>query len=155
MPREIADLVIRDVPLLRREQTVRDAVAQALEAQLPALPVVDDDGRFAGVFGEREFMEALFPGYVGKLKGAGFVTRSMEDVLEKRQSCASETVGQYMNSEHVEVYSEFSDVQIAEVFLHHRVLIVPVLADGRVIGVVTRRDFFRTLAERFLALDLG
>lgn len=151
MPRDIAQLVIRDVPLLRKEQTVRDAVALALEAQLPALPVVDGDGRFAGVFGEREFMEALFPGYVGKLSGAAFVTRSMEDVLEKRQSCASETVGKYMNAEHVEVDGEFSDLQVAEVFIHHRVLIVPVVEGGRVVGVVTRRDFFRALAERFLS----
>ena len=151
MPREIVDIVTRDVPLLRRDQTVREAVAKALEAQLPALPVVDDQDRFMGVFGEREFMEALFPGYVSKLRGAGFVTRSMEDVLEKRQTCAIEKVGQYMNSEHVDVGSDFSDMQIAEVFLHHRVLIVPVIEDGRVIGVVTRRDFFRALAERFLA----
>lgn len=150
MPRDITDLVTRDVPLLRKDQTVRDAVREALDAQLPALPVVDGAGKFAGVFGEREFMEALFPGYVGKLKGAGFVTRSLEDVLEKRQDSALESVGTYMNSEHVEVDSDFSDVQIAEVFLHHRVLIVPVIEDGRVIGVVTRRDFFRTLAERFL-----
>jgi predicted transcriptional regulator len=95
-------------------------------------------------------MEALFPGYLGKLKSASFVTRSMEDVLEKRQSCATETIEQYMNAEHVEVRSDFSDVQVAEVFLHHRVLIVPVIEDGRVVGVITRRDFFRTLAERFL-----
>ena len=151
MAREITDLVTRDVPLLRTDESIRDAVARTVEARLPALPVVDEDGHFAGVFGEREFMEALFPGYVGKLKGAGFVTRSMEDVLEKRQSCGVELVGRYMNREHVEVDADFSDVQIAEVFLHHRVLIVPVIEAGRVIGVVTRRDFFRTLAERFLA----
>ena len=95
-------------------------------------------------------MEALFPGYVGKLKGAGFLTRSLDHALEKRQSCALESVGQYMNAEHVEVAADFSDVQVAEVFLHHRVLIVPVIEDGRVIGVVTRSDFFRALAERFL-----
>jgi CBS domain-containing protein len=150
MPRDITDLVTRDVPLLRKDQTVREAVALALQAELPALPVVDAQDRFAGVFGEREFMEALFPGYLGKLKSASFVTRSMEDVLEKRQSCATETIEQYMNAEHVEVRSDFSDVQVAEVFLHHRVLIVPVIEDGRVVGVITRRDFFRTLAERFL-----
>ena len=151
MPREITDLVIRDVPTLRKDQTVREAVAATLQAKLPALPVVDDRERFAGVFGEREFMEALFPGYLGKLQSAGFVRRSMDEVLEKRQACALETVGRHMNTEHVEVPADFSDLQIAEVFLHHRVLIVPVVEDGRVAGVVTRSEFFRTLAERFLA----
>ena len=43
-----------------------------------------------------------------------------------------------------------SDVQLAETFLHHRVLIVPVVDGGRVIGVVTRADFFRELAAKFV-----
>jgi CBS domain-containing protein len=49
------------------------------------------------------------------------------------------------------VGSDFSDAQVAEIFLHHRVLIVPVGDDGRVVGVITRADFFRSVAERFLA----
>ncbi len=56
-----------------------------------------------------------------------------------------------MNEEHVEVDEDFADLQLAEVFLHHRVLIVPVLRGKRVIGMVTRADFFRELAGRFLA----
>jgi CBS domain-containing protein len=149
MPREIIDLVTRDVPVLREEDLVRDAVSALLDSGLPALPVARG-AKFLGVFGEREFMEALFPGYVGKLRSASFVTRSMEDVLEKRASCAAETVGKHMNREHVEVGEDFSDMQVAEVFLHHRVLIVPVVGEDGVVGVVTRSDFFRALAERFL-----
>jgi hypothetical protein len=33
-----------------------------IDAELPALPAIEEDGRFAGLFGEREFMAALFPG---------------------------------------------------------------------------------------------
>jgi CBS domain-containing protein len=50
----------------------------------------------------------------------------------------------------VSVQEDFSDVGVAEVFLHHRVLIVPVERDGRPIGVVTRSAFFARLADRFL-----
>ncbi len=151
MPRAITDLIIRDVPLLHRRDPVRYGVEKVVASGLPALPVVGPGTGFAGLFGEREFMQALFPGYVGSLKGAGFVGRSMDDVLEKRSACASERVEQHMNDERVAVGEEFSDVQVAEVFLHHRVLIVPVLESKQVAGVVTRSDFFRALAERFLS----
>ena len=57
-----------------------------------------------------------------------------------------------MNTEHVDVGPDFSDAQVAEIFLHHRVLIVPVADDGRVVGVITRADFFRSVAERFLSV---
>ena len=55
-----------------------------------------------------------------------------------------------MHTEHVDVNTEYSDVQVAEIFLHHRVLIVPVTDGGRVVGVITRGDFFRSVADRFL-----
>ena len=95
-------------------------------------------------------MTALFPGYVGQLKYAGFVKHSLDDAIERRAACRNEPVGQHLNTDHVEVGEDFSDVQIAETFLHHRVLVIPVVADGQVTGVITRSDFFRRIAERFL-----
>jgi CBS-domain-containing membrane protein len=56
----------------------------------------------------------------------------------------------HMNTERIEVATEFSDAQIAQTFLHHRVLIVPVVdAERRVLGVMTRSDFFRAAPRAF------
>ncbi len=137
-------------PVLRDDTPVADAVRAVLDSGLPALPVVDADAKLVGLFGEREFLGALFPGYVKELPYAGFVPKSIEAVLEKRASCRSEPVRDYMNTEHVEVPPDYADVQLAEIFLHHRVLVVPVTDEGRVRGVVTRSEFFRSVAERFL-----
>lgn len=150
-PRRVTDPLVRDSPVLAAADTVDTAVRRLLDSDLPALPVVGEDGRLAGIFGEREFFAALFPGYLGELGYAGFVPRTLEPALEKRASCRAEPVGDYVNAEHIDVGTDFSDAQVAETFLHHRVLIVPVLDDGRVAGVITRGDFFRALAERFLA----
>jgi CBS domain-containing protein len=141
---------VHEVPLLREDMTVEEAVGVILDSGLPALPVVDRDGAFAGIFGEREFMAALFPGYVRELRFAGFVSKSLDEALEKRAACRREAVGRHMNTEHVDVPADASDVQVAETFLHHRVLIVPVRQGGRVVGVITRNDFFAGLAARFL-----
>ena len=150
-PRGISDLILHRPPILRVDDLIEPAVRRLVESDLPALPVVDERERFAGIFGEREFMAALFPGYVGQLKHAGFIPRSLEDALEKRESCRSEPVSRYMHTEHVEVDPDFSDTQVAEIFLHHRVLVVPIVDSGRVQGMITRHHFFRALAERFLA----
>ena len=154
-PRTISDLVIQSPPVLREDDTVHDAVRKVLESELPALPVVDADERYRGIFGEREFMEALFPGYIKQLKHAGFLTRSLDEALDKRESCRADPVGKYLNTEHVEVERDFADTQLAEIFLHHRVLVIPVVDDKRVVALVTRRDFFRVLGERFVARGAG
>jgi CBS domain-containing protein len=134
---------------------VGDAVRDILDSGLPALPVVDDDDALVGIFGEREFMTALFPGYVGELRFAGFVPKSLDEVIEKRAACRADPIGDHMNTEHVEVAVDASDVQVAETFLHHRVLIVPVTERGQVKGVITRSDFFGKLADRVLGAEGG
>jgi CBS domain-containing protein len=149
-PRSISEPVLREPPLLRKDDEIEKAVRQILDSGLPALPVVDERGRYVGIFGEREFMSALFPGYLKDLKGAAFLRRSLDEALEKRDSCRRELVGAHMNTEHVDVGPDFSDTQVAEIFLHHRVLVIPIVDEGRVVGLVARREFFRNLAERFL-----
>ena len=149
-PRSLTDPLLRETPVVRADETVADAVRAVLDSELPALPVTEDD-KLLGIFGEREFLGAVFPGYLKELKYAGFVKRSLEDALEKRASCRSEAVRAYVNTEHVDVGADYSDAEVAEIFLHHRVLVLPVTEDRRVVGVITRSDFFRSVAERFLS----
>ena len=150
-PRSISQPGLLHPEPLRTTTTIEDAVRAILAADVPALPVVDESDRYAGVFGEREFMAALFPGYVSELRGAAYLSRALDGVLEKREACRRESVSRYMHTEHVEVGPDFGDTQVAEIFLHHRVLIVPVVQDGgRVTGIVTRHSFFTELGRRFL-----
>ena len=150
-PRQVSEPLLREAPTVRDTDHVAAATAALLDSDLPALPVLDARDRVVGIFGEREFLGAVFPGYLDILKYAGFVKRSLEDVLEKRGECRSEPVAKWVNTEHIDVDADVSDAQVAEIFLHHRVLIVPVSDGGRVVGVITRSDFFRSVAERFLA----
>jgi CBS domain-containing protein len=152
-PRAIIEHILVEAPVLEEGTRLDDAVRTLLDAKLPALPVVDAGERYRGIFGEREFVSAVFPGYVKTLNYAGFVPRPIEDVLEKRREAAVEPVRDHMNTERIDVPVDASDIQLAETFLHHRVLIVPVTDRGRVVGVLTRSAFFRGLAERYLALD--
>ena len=152
-PQRIASTVRREVLLLREDARLGAAVTELIDADVPALPVVDAAGKLCGIFGEREFIGALFPGYLTTLGYAGFVPRSLDAALEKRAACVDEPVGRHINTEHIDVGEDFSDTQLAEIFLHHRVLIIPIVDAGRVTGIVTREDFFRALARRLLALS--
>jgi acetoin utilization protein AcuB len=149
-PSTLTDPLLREVPTLTTTDPLGYAVQKIIDSGLPALPVLERDGSYCGIFGEREFITAVFPGYLGELRHAAFVPRSLEDALEKRAACRLEPVRDWMNTEHVEVGPDFSDAQVAEIFLHHRILLVPVVDHHRVLGVITRNDFFRALADRVL-----
>jgi CBS domain-containing protein len=143
-----ADLV-RSVPVLSTEDEVGAAARRVVAAGLPALPVARPDGAVHGIFGERELITALFPGYLEELRSAAFVPGSIDEVIDKRIECGRAPVGRYANTEPIAAGPGFSDVQLAETFIHHRVLIVPIVdGSGRVEGIVTRSDFFAALLER-------
>jgi CBS domain-containing protein len=148
MPDSIVKATIREIEPLQADEPVGRAARKVMEAHLPALPVVDEKGEFVGIFGEREFMAALFPGYVGTLTSARMISRDMDETIERRESCREQPIREYLTTDHVLVKDDYSDTQLAEIFLHHRVLIVPIATNGRVHAVVTRNDFFRALAEK-------
>ena len=150
-PDSLKRALVREVPILRAEDEVGDAVATIIETGLPALPVVDGDDGLYGIFGEREFIAALFPAYFDQLRSARFVTHSIDDVIQQRLECRHDPVSKYANTEHIAAGADWADAQLAETFLHHRVLVVPIVDEGgRVLGVVTRWEFFKALGERLI-----
>jgi CBS domain-containing protein len=157
MPKSIVNQTIREIEPLRADELIGPAARRVIDLGLPALPAVEDDGKFAGIFGEREFMAALFPGYVGELASGAMISRSADETIERRSHCSSEPIRKYLTIDHVLVEDDYSDTHLAEIFLHHRVLIVPIATTGRVHAVITRHDFFCALVERFgvIAEDLS
>ncbi len=150
MPDSLIKETIREIEPLPASEPIGSATRKVIDARLPALPAVDEKGKFAGIFGEREFMKALFPGYVDTLSSAAMIRRSIEETIEKRSGCTEEAIAGYLTTDHVVVEDEHSDTQLAELFLHHRVLVIPIATEGRIHAVVTRADFFRALATRTL-----
>jgi hypothetical protein len=55
------------------------------------------------------------------IKGAAFLRHSLDDALEKRDTCRHERVAQHMNTEHVDVGPDHPDLQMAEIFRRHLV----------------------------------
>ena len=150
MTASLVKSIIREVEPLQDSESVARATEKVIDAGLPGLPVVDSKGKFVGIYGEREFMGAFFPGYVNTLSSARMVSRTMDDAIERRLGCREEPIREHMTTDHVLLEDNYSDTSVAEVFLHHRVLIVPIATEGKVHAVVTRSDFFRQMAARVI-----
>jgi hypothetical protein len=83
------------------------------------------------------------------------VRRSIDDTIDRRLSCRDEPIRAHLTVDHVVVADDYSDTQLAEIFLHHRVLVVPIATAGRVHAVVTRSDFFAELLGKLEAAPDG
>ena len=149
MSDSIVKQAIREIHPLFADDLVATAARKVVETGLPALPAVEHDGRFAGIFGEREFMAALFPAYVAELGSSRMISRRLDEAIERRLECAREPIRPYLTKAAILVEDDYSDTQLAELFLHHHVLIIPIVTGGLPEAVVTRHDFFEALVEQF------
>lgn len=156
MPKSIVKQTLREIEPLSADDLIGPAARRVIELELPALPAVESDGSFAGIFGEREFLAALFPGYVGELGSGAMISRSADETIERRSHCSAEPIRKYLTTDHILVEDDYSDTHLAEIFLHHRVLVAPIATQGKVHALITRNDFFSELVSRFgiIAEDL-
>ncbi len=137
-------MLVRDV-MTTRAVTVRpDArVKQAIELlddhQITAMPVVDDDGRLVGVVSEADVLrDALLPD-----------RRAHEIPSHAEGRTKVLTVGDVMTRLTMSVTADADLAAAASVLVDTAIKSLPVVDDdGRVVGMVSRRDVIAVLAKR-------
>ncbi|HEX4416184.1 MAG TPA: CBS domain-containing protein [Lacipirellulaceae bacterium] len=113
-----------DLVTVRPDVSIEDAIEMLLNQSISGLPVVDDDGRLVGVITEFALLAVTY---------------------DKRVK--NHTVSQHMTREVITVDVNDPISRIADLCIVHRVRRVPVMQDGRMIGVIARRDVLRALVE--------
>lgn len=121
-----------DLVTVRPEASIDQAIELLLREQISGLPVIDDDGRLVGLITE---FALLAVAYDRRVK--------------------NHTVSNYMTRELITVEADDPISRVADLCIVHRVRRVPVMQDGRLVGVIARRDVLRTLVENPAATCLA
>ena len=118
------DVMTRDILTLSPKATVEEAIRQLLDHSYSGAPVVNEDGVLVGIVSEFQLLEVIYDPETTKLPVEEVMTRSVLSVDEG---------------------ALLSDV--ANLFIMHRIRRVPVLQDGQLVGLITRRDVLRYIIE--------
>jgi CBS domain-containing protein len=134
------------------ETSVEDVVGTLREHELPGVPVVDGEGRCVGIVTEADLVlpdeqgDLHIPHYVNLFGGTVFLEPLGRFEQRLRKAFAS-TAADMMTSKPDTVAPD-TTVQEAARLIHrsgHNRL--PVVDDGRLVGVVTRLDVLGALAQ--------
>lgn len=142
-----ADIMTRDVITVSPDDSIADVIALMLEKKISGLPVVDADRNLVGIVTEGDFLRRTeldtkrerarwLEFILGPAKAAAdFVeanARFVRDVL---------TPDPYTVTE----YTPLND--IVALFEQHKIKRVPVTANGKLVGIVSRIDLLRALGK--------
>jgi CBS domain-containing protein len=122
----VRDFMRTDVFTLLPETNIMRAIFLLGEEDLSGVPVVDADGRLRGILTERDCIRtALQAGYHDEVTGS---------VAEFMTSGPITTVG-----------PDDSLIDVAELFASSPFRRCPVVSDGRLVGLICRRDVMKAL----------
>jgi CBS domain-containing protein len=138
----VGDVMTRDVIGVAPGDSLKEAGRLLVEHRVSGLPVVDGWGHVVGVLSEADLLPkevAPFP------NGRGLVPH------DARQKLEAVVVGEAMSSPALTIEEDRPVAAAARMLIEQGVKRLPVVNDGRLIGIVSRHDlvraFVRTDAE--------
>jgi CBS domain-containing protein len=117
-----ADIMTTTVITAKREMRLTDVIKILLRWGISGAPVVDDDGRLVGLINEHDIMNFAFSGNAADTTVAEAMTK---DVVTFTPETDVETIVQCCASRHIRQ--------------------IPIVRDGKVVGIVSRRDILREM----------
>jgi len=139
----VDEIMTRDVVSVLPEMSLKD-VARALATRgISGLPVCDRDGVVLGVVTEADILrkeEGIDPD-LGRLT---WVASRLDGELAK---VAAHTAADAMTSPALTVRPGLSTADAARIMVDQRINRIPVVADGKLVGIVSRADLVRAFAR--------
>jgi len=124
----------RDPITVSSRTTLPDAHQLMLQHRIRRLPIVDD-GTLVGIVTR------------GDIRGAQPSEATSLSIYEVHYMLSRLTVGQIMSRPVITVTPDTTICMAAGLMLKHKIAGLPVVEDGRVVGIITESDIFRMVAQ--------
>ena len=148
MPRKVRDIMQAKVVTVTPDTEVVKAAQLLLEKRINGMPVVDEEGALVGVLCQSDLIfqqkELPLPSMFTLLDGI-IPLKSLKAVENEVQKIAATRVSQAMTTQPITVGPESSLEEVARLMVEKKIHTLPVVEEGRLVGVVGKEDVLRTL----------
>jgi CBS domain-containing protein len=126
------------------EASILDAAQLMMQHHISGLPVVDGEGKLVGIVSERDFLRSSqasnHPRWLQFLTGG----KSLPDEIPQLKN---RKVGEVMTRAPIFVNEDTPLEAVARLMDQHDIKRVPVLCDGKIVGIIARADLVRALVH--------
>jgi CBS domain-containing protein len=141
------DVMVRNVVTVRPDTDVADAIKLLAEHDVSALPVLDKDGNLVGVLSEADVIHRAEIGTEKHRPWWQEAVTGATTLAEEFAKSHGKKVGEVMTTGVISVTEETPLSEIAALFERKRIKRVPVVKNGKLVGIVSRSNLIQALAS--------
>jgi CBS domain-containing protein len=148
------DVMVAPVVTVKPYSSVRDVAKLFLDRRISAAPVVDDQGKLVGIVSEGDLLHRTEAG-TEKHRSAllRFLTAG-ETLAAEYAKAHARKVADVMTKRVVSAAPETALKDIAMLMERHSIKRVPIVRDGRLVGIVSRANVVQAVASAVPDLDI-
>lgn len=140
----VEDVMTRDVVTVSPATPIHEAARLMVEHRVSGLPVISADGNLVGIISDGDLI--LRQRHRKETPWWHSFVANCEQIAREYQKAVGTTVGEVMTRAVVTI-SPVWDIEVAASILDsRRIRRLPVVLDGRLVGIVSRADLIRALA---------
>lgn len=140
-----SDIMTEKVIWVRTDTSAGEVPKLLARHNIGAMPVLDHQDRLAGIVSQGDFLRYCLPGYVKFLNMVVYFEEA--SLLNSISQFASEvTVADIMTRRIVWLPDDAPLAKVVSVMLGEGVKHIPILSEGKLVGIVSRTDIIRLLA---------
>lgn len=137
--------------LLKREMSVKDAAEILTKNKIGGAPVVDDEGNIVGIVSERDLImrdvRLRYPTVIHVLDSFIYLPNPANQFNQDLRKAVGATVGDVMSTHVIAVDPGATIEDVATMMVDHKVDRLPVVEDGKPIGIITKADIVKTISR--------
>jgi CBS domain-containing protein len=144
-----SEFMTKNVISCKESQTVSEAAKLMTEKGFSVLPITNDSGDLVGIVTESDFVgrDVKVPHALARLKrtlGENHYKGNIEEIYERAKKRA---LSEVMSKNPVTVDHEDSLTTIVNIMSARNLKRIPVLQNGKVVGIITRKDLIKAFNQ--------
>ncbi|MGE0697574.1 MAG: CBS domain-containing protein [Hyphomicrobiaceae bacterium] len=143
-----AEVMSKDVVTVNPETTVRAIAELMTKHRISGVPVVDADGKLVGILSETDLLHRAETGTERRRKWWLGALVDADRLAREYAAAHARKAADIMSTRVVSVDADMDLGAVADLLEKRNLKRVPVVRDGRLVGIITRGDLVRALVAR-------
>lgn len=143
----VRDVMTRSVLSVGPDTPLKDVARVLIDKRISGLPVVDDEAHVLGVVSEGDLLVKEQKSTAVHHRPLARVFGESEETKHLLAKAEARTAGDSMSSPAITIEPDASVQTAATLMIAHKVNRLPVIEDGKLVGIVTRADVIRTFVQ--------